>query len=114
MRRIALGRVSRSTASTVGGTQKSYDRTAIRIRTVASEMGQGDEESSHKTTIDEYVRYTMNAQKLGNGIQKMSARPMKVHVAKNGEVWYCDAEASTESGFESAGCMPLSESPQHK
>ncbi len=56
----------------------------------------------------------MNAQKLGNGIQKMSARPIKVHVAKNGEVWYCDAEASTESGFESAGCMPLSESPQHK
>jgi hypothetical protein len=56
----------------------------------------------------------MNAQKLGNGIQKTSARPIKVHVAKNGEVWYCDAEAGTESGFESAGCLPLSESPQHK
>ena len=56
----------------------------------------------------------MNAQRLGNGIRKSSARPIKVHVAQNGEVWYCDEEASTEKGFAAAGCSPLSESPQHK
>lgn len=51
---------------------------------------------------------------LGNGIRKSSARPIKVYTAENGEIWYCDAEASVEEGFASAGCSPLSESPNHK
>lgn len=56
----------------------------------------------------------MSSQKLGNGISKTSARPIKVHVAENGEYWYCDAEANIEKGFSSAGCSPLSESTSHK
>jgi hypothetical protein len=38
---------------------------------------------------------------------------MKVHVAKNGEVWLCDVEADTKRGFAAAGCSPMSESPQN-
>ena len=56
----------------------------------------------------------MSPQKLGNGIHKNSARPIKVHVAQNGEYWYCDEEANVENGFASAGCFALSESPNHK
>lgn len=56
----------------------------------------------------------MNANRLGNGIRKTSARPIEVHVAENGEYWYCDSEADTGKGFAAAGCSPLSESPQHK
>lgn len=55
----------------------------------------------------------MTKQQLGNGIRKSSARPMKVHVANNGEVWLCDIEADTNKGFAAAGCSPMSESPQN-
>lgn len=56
----------------------------------------------------------MSSQKLGNGIRKNSARPVKIYVAQDGEYWYCDSEASVDKGFSSAGCSPLSESPNHK
>ena len=56
----------------------------------------------------------MNMNQLGNGIRKSLARPIHVHVAEDGEVWYCDEEADMRKGFAAAGCTPLSESPQHK
>ena len=56
----------------------------------------------------------MSSPNLGNGIRKNSARPIKVHVAQDGEYWYCDAKASVEGGYASAGCSPLSESTSHK
>ena len=51
---------------------------------------------------------------LGNGIQKISARPIKVYVDAQGEVWYCDVEVDAKADFLAAGCSPLSQSPNHK
>ena len=56
----------------------------------------------------------MRNENLGNGIRKSSARPVKIHVAKDGEVWYCDANAQPNGDFGGAGCLPLSESVQGK
>lgn len=56
----------------------------------------------------------MNNKNLGNGIRKSSARPVKIHVARDGEIWYCDADAKPEGDFGGAGCSPLSESVSNK
>lgn len=52
----------------------------------------------------------MSENKLGNGIRKTSARPVKIHVASDGEIWYCDESVNPQGDFGGAGCSPLSES----
>ncbi len=56
----------------------------------------------------------MSQIKLGNGIQKTSARPVRIHVGSDGEIWYCDASVKAGEEFGSAGCRPLSESVGNK
>lgn len=56
----------------------------------------------------------MSGNQLGNGIRKSSARPIKVLVAANGEVWLCDDDANLSDGFAAAGCSSLSESPHNE
>jgi hypothetical protein len=56
----------------------------------------------------------MSEIKLGNGIRKSSARPVKIHVASDGEIWYCDESVNPQGDFGGAGCSPLSESVSGK
>jgi hypothetical protein len=48
---------------------------------------------------------------LGNGIQKNSARPIRVHVGDNGDYWLCDASVETNSDFAESGCISHSSVP---
>lgn len=47
---------------------------------------------------------------VGRGIQKMSARPIKVMVDQAGEYWICDAHVDPSKGdFLAQGCTPHSD-----
>jgi hypothetical protein len=46
---------------------------------------------------------------VGRGIQKTSARPVKVMVDRSGEYWLCDADADPSKDFLAQGCAPHSE-----
>ena len=52
--------------------------------------------------------------KLGNGIVKVSERPIKIYVDQQNEIWYCDANVKPDEDFLAAGCSRLSDSPNHK
>jgi streptogramin lyase len=50
---------------------------------------------------------------LGNGIVRPSARPIKIYVDKQGEVWLCDETVDQNSDFSAQGCSPTSANPQN-
>ena len=49
--------------------------------------------------------------KLGNGIDRNSARPLRVRVGSNGEYWLCDEDVSQDADFAQAGCVAHSSIP---
>lgn len=49
---------------------------------------------------------------LGNGIQRNSIRPTKIHVdSATGEYWLCDADVETGSDYANADCVAHSSVP---
>jgi hypothetical protein len=48
---------------------------------------------------------------LGNGIRKISARPIRVHVGKDGDYWLCDADVESGADLFQAGCTAHSSVP---
>jgi hypothetical protein len=46
---------------------------------------------------------------VGRGIQKTSARPIKVMVDRAGEYWICDADVDPSKDFLSQGCASHSD-----
>ncbi len=46
---------------------------------------------------------------IGRGIQKTSARPIKVVVDDAGEYWICDADADATRDLASQGCVAHSD-----
>jgi hypothetical protein len=54
-----------------------------------------------------------NEIELGNGITKSSARPLKVFVDGNDEVWVCDVNVLKGADYAAAGCTADSQNPQN-
>jgi len=48
---------------------------------------------------------------LGNGINKTSARPVRIHVGTDGEYWLCDADVDRDTDYAREGCTPHSSVP---
>ncbi len=47
---------------------------------------------------------------VGSGIVKTSGRPIRIHVAPDGEWWICDKDAQINGfDFAGSGCAPHSE-----
>jgi hypothetical protein len=48
---------------------------------------------------------------LGNGINRSSARPVRVKVGRDGEYWLCDADVEHGVDYARAGCTAHSSVP---
>ena len=48
---------------------------------------------------------------FGSGIQRISARPLKIVVDSHGETWFCDAEVDGSKELSAQGCSPSSSNP---